>query len=148
MLVCGWLMQATSEQTHTHTHSWMFNMYAIKGHSNSSHMTIQRYNIYDPLTIQPHKLTGSPPRQRGQQSGEALGWSTSICVNKSQKYVFIKTNRNANTWHSCCVLCTPAVLAADWTEGTCGMSPLDTRLRGAPSLDILASENHCHHNSK
>lgn len=50
-------------------------------------MTIQRCNIYDPLSTQLHKLTGSPPRQRGQQSGEALTWITSICVNIHKQIV-------------------------------------------------------------
>lgn len=40
----------------------------------------------------------------------------------------------------------PVVLAAEWTEWTCGMFPLDTQLRETLSPDILASENNYHHN--
>lgn len=53
-------------------------------HSSCSHVTIQRCNIYYPLTFHTHALTGSPPRQRGQQSGEGLDWIAPFCMNTHQ----------------------------------------------------------------
>lgn len=82
-----------------------------------------------------------------------------------QKSVSMENDTNTNMWQSsgvchpeqcvsvyvlfCCVwllLHAPVVLAAEWTEWMCGTFPLDTQLKGAPSPDILASENNYHHN--
>lgn len=56
-------------------------------HSSCSHVIIQRCNIYYPLTFHTHSLTGSPPRQRGQQSWEGLDWIAPICMNTHQNDV-------------------------------------------------------------
>lgn len=103
MAVCGWRMQSTSEHMHIPE--------CVTCYKRTATLVIW-------LSIQPHKLTGSPPRQRGQQSGEALGWITLICVNIHQQIIqksetrFHKDQKKCKHMtfllrvvHTCCSCC-------------------------------------------